>query len=102
MRMNLLAWVDFGVRFYGRFMRCRTRAEAAQAVAGAEDAERASLQHVRVDHRRRDVAVAEQLLHRPDVLPVLEEVRGEGVTERMGARGLGDARGEQSVAERLL
>jgi hypothetical protein len=36
---------------------------------------------VRVDHRRGDVAVAEKLLDRPDVVTILQEVRREGMAK---------------------
>src|SRR5690606_32447393 len=39
---------------------------------------------VRVDLRRRDVGVAQHGLERPEVRAVLEQVRGEGVPERVG------------------
>src|SRR3954447_3693375 len=41
----------------------------------------ATIQHVRVDHRRAHVLVAEELLHRADVVAVLEKVRGERVAQ---------------------
>ncbi len=47
-------------------------------VRGASDGGRTSVEHVRVDHRRADVLVAQQLLYRPDVAVALEEVRGDG------------------------
>jgi hypothetical protein len=34
--------------------------------------------------------VPEQFLHGPDVVAVLEEVRGEGVTQGVGTAALGD------------
>jgi hypothetical protein len=36
---------------------------------------RTAIQHVRVDHRRADVRVAEKLLKGSDVVPILERVR---------------------------
>jgi len=39
------------------------------------------MEDVRIDHRRRDVAVAEELLHGADVVAPLEEVRRERVAE---------------------
>ena len=42
------------------------------AVGGAAHASRATVEAVRVDHRRRDVAVAEGLLNGTDVVPVRE------------------------------
>ena len=52
-----------------------TAAEMDWDAAGrllADAARGAAVEHVRVDHRRRDVAVAEQLLHRADVVAVLQ------------------------------
>jgi len=61
-----------------------------------------SVQNVRVDHRRGNVFVAEQLLNRPDVGAIVEKVRGEGMAQRMRRRVLRDARVSQRVAERTL
>ena len=47
--------------------------------------------HVRVDHRRSDVLVAEQLLHRPNVAAVFQQVRGEGMPQRMAGHAFVDA-----------
>ena len=41
------------------------------------------LHDVRVDHRRLNVLVAEQLLHRPHIVTVLQQVCGEAVPQRM-------------------
>jgi hypothetical protein len=43
-------------------------------VDGAVHAERTAIEHVRVDHRRADVRVPEQLLHGSDVVAILEQV----------------------------
>ena len=48
----------------------------------APDAAPASVQHVAVDHGRAHVFVAEELLDSADVVPVFEEVSGEGVRHR--------------------
>ena len=40
-----------------------------------------AVRNVGVDHGRLDVLVPEELLHGADVVPGLEEVRGEGVAE---------------------
>ena len=50
-----------------------------QCVERAAHAEAAAVQDVRVDHGRADVLVAQQLLDGPDVVPGLEQVRGEAV-----------------------
>jgi hypothetical protein len=41
----------------------------------AAHAERTTIEHVRVDHRRADIRVPEQLLHGPNVVSILEQVR---------------------------
>ena len=45
-----------------------------QSVGGTSDAECSPIQHVRVDHRRADVRMAEQLLHPSNIGPILEQV----------------------------
>ncbi len=45
---------------------------------------------MRVDHGGGDVAVAEELLNGPDVLPGFEQVGGEGVSEGMTLCRLGN------------
>ncbi len=47
---------------------------------------------MRVDHRRRHIAVTEQLLDRPDVVTALEQVRRKRVAERVAAHALVDSR----------
>ena len=42
---------------------------------------------MRVDHRRRHVRVAEQLLHRADVVAGFQQVRREAVPQRVAAEG---------------
>ena len=37
------------------------------------------VQHVRVDHRRAHIAVAQQFLHRANVVASLQQMRGEGM-----------------------
>ena len=63
-----------------------------QPVGGASDAGRPAIEHVGIDHRGRHVAVAQQLLDRPDVGTVLQQMGGEGVAEGVAAGALGDAR----------
>lgn len=41
----------------------------------------AAVEHVGIDHRGREVLVAEEILNRPDVLAVLQQMRREGVRE---------------------
>ncbi len=63
---------------------------AEQSVGWASHSRHADVQHVGVNHRRRHVRVAEQLLHRADVLPVFQQVRGERVPQGVGGGVLGD------------
>ncbi len=60
------------------------------------------VENVGVDHRRRDIAVAQEFLDRPDVVTDVEEVRGERVAERMTGGKLGDAGQPCRVLERPL
>jgi hypothetical protein len=62
-----------------------------QRRAGGEDAPR---REVQIACGGREVAVAEQSLHRRQVASSLEQVGGEGVPERGDATLLGDARAE--------
>ena len=48
-----------------------------ETVRGTSHPVRTTVEDVGVDHRRADVPVAEQFLHRADVVPVFEQVRGE-------------------------
>ena len=53
----------------------RDRRLRLEAIDRAAHAKRATMKHVRVDHRRADVRVPEQLLHGSDVVPILEVCR---------------------------
>jgi len=48
-------------------------------------AERSSVEHVDVDHRRIQAAVAQQLLDRPHIDAALQQVSGEAVTQGVKA-----------------
>jgi uncharacterized glyoxalase superfamily protein PhnB len=52
-----------------------------QTVERAFHAQPARIQHVRVDHRRADIRVAEQFLHRSDVLAGFQQMRREAVAD---------------------
>src|SRR5688572_8969899 len=73
-----------------------------KAVGGAAHGSGASVEHVGVDHRRGDVAVAEELLDGPNVVAALEQVGGEGVTERVRTGTLAEARTQGSLLHRAL
>jgi hypothetical protein len=65
-----------------------------------------AVQDVRVDHRRLDAAVTQQLLHRADVVSVRQEVGGKRVSQRMAGRRLGQCglldRSPERPLDRLL
>ena len=61
---------------------------------------RGSVQDVRVDHRGADIVVTEKFLHGPDVVVVLEQVRGKGMTQGMRARALCETRGVNGFLHR--
>ena len=57
--------------------------------------------NMRIDLGGRDVDVAEHLLDRTEVRPTLEQVRGEGMPQRMRRNRLGDSRLLHVFAEDL-
>jgi len=72
----------------------------SHAVGRATNAETGSIQDMRVDHRRRDVVVAEELLHCPDVEPPsMKWVANECLTA-MGRRAFRDLAGLRMVVTR--
>ena len=62
----------------------------------------AAIEDVRVDHGRADVAVAEQLLDRADVVTVLEQMGRERVPESVASGGLRDPRAQDGFPHRAL
>ena len=57
---------------------------------------------MRVDHRGTDVTVTEELLDGPDVVVILEQVGGKGVSEGVARGKLGNARGPDGVLHGAL
>ncbi len=86
----------------GRSPEGRPRSVSEQAVGGAADARGAAVQDMGVDHRRRDVLVAEELLDGAEVAAVLEEMGGEGVAKGMAGGPLRNSRREDGSAHGLL
>ncbi len=43
-----------------------------------------------VNHRGTDISVPQELLNRPDVVSVFQQMCGEGMTQRVAARRLSD------------
>ena len=68
-------------------------------VEGAGDGERAGLEDVSVDHGGGDVLVAEQLLHSADVAALFQQMRGEGVTQGVATRALGDSGSQKRAVD---
>lgn len=91
-------------------IRCLTRIsrrEWSETIDRAFYARAATVEHVRVDHRRLDAAVTEQFLDGSDVVPAFEQVGGEGVTKRVagcgfGERGLANCRLEGTLDRTLV
>src|SRR5206468_3919395 len=63
---------------------------------------RPAVEHVRVDHRGADITVAEQLLHRANVVPVLQQVGSEAVAEGVAGRRLTDPRAQNGRPDHPL
>ena len=74
----------------------------SEPVDGAAHAERTTIEHVRVHHRRTDVRVPEQLLHGSNVVPILEQVCCEGMPECVWTRALRDAGLPRRLGDGLL
>jgi hypothetical protein len=58
---------------------------------GTRDTVRSAVENVRIDLRSANVRVPQELLHRPDVVTLVQQVRGKGVPERVGTGRLEDA-----------
>ena len=62
----------------------------SEAISRALDSPAAPVQDMGVDHRRAHVLMAQQLLDRPNIIPVLQQVGRKGVAKRMAACRFGD------------
>lgn len=62
----------------------------------------ALVEHVGVNHRGVDASESEQFLDGPDVVAILEQVRGERVPERVACHPLGDSASSRGVFHRAL
>jgi hypothetical protein len=87
-----------------RFARCRVtcRAWGLQVVGGAADGSAAAVEHVRVDHRRADIGVAEELLDSADVVARLEQLAREALAQSVWRDRLCDLRRSRSLPHRAL
>src|SRR5438552_17726963 len=73
-----------------------------QRVGRTAHAQPAPVQHMRVHHGRRNVAVAEELLHGANVVAGLEQVSRKRMPQSVTGRGLGDLRGTDGVLKPAL
>ncbi len=73
-----------------------------QPIQRARYAEAVCIQYVRVDHRRADILVAEELLHGTNVRTAFEHMRGKGMAENVRRDWLGDLRPSRTAPNRLL
>ena len=71
-------------------------------VRRASDRARAPVQNVSVDHGRADVVVAKELLDRPDVVAIFQQMGGERVAKRVTAYRFGDTRAQGRRLHRAL
>ena len=64
-------------------LRCPTSltSEGGSASSGERTSGTANFQHMRVNHRRRDVGMVEQILHGSNVVTAVEQGRRERVAE---------------------
>ena len=73
-----------------------------QKVHRALHAPAATVEDMSVDHGGLHALVPEELLHRPDVVAVYQQVRGEGVAQSVAGRQLHQPRRTGGVVEGLL
>ena len=59
-----------------------------QAIERTHDTATTAIEHVRVDHRRADVRMTQQLLHRSDVVPRFEQMVANECRSVCGVAGL--------------
>ena len=76
-------------------------------IEGTPHAAGAVTENMRTDHRRRDIAVAEQLLHGPNIMALLQKVGRKRVPERVARHpprdpGLGTGAVDGALHNRLV
>ena len=74
----------------------------SQSIARTDHPQAATIQDMRVDHRRPHVGVAKQLLHRPDIRTSLEEMRREGMAKGVTGHPFGQPGGARCLLYRPL
>jgi hypothetical protein len=101
-RVGLCEITDAAISSLPRIPVGRRRTGRGQCVEWAANAAAPDLEDVGVDHRCADVAVTEQLLDRPDVVPSLQEVGRERMTQAVRRRRLVDSSPLDGSLERPL
>ena len=61
-----------------------------QAIDRAANAAASTVEHMSVNRRRTHILVAQQLLDRPNIMPVLQQVGCKGMAKRMTGCRFGD------------
>ena len=72
------------------------------SVKRTTDGKPAAIQNMRVNHRRLDIFVTKQFLYGSDIVAILKQMRGEGMTKCMTTHWLGDASAFRSLVDRAL
>ena len=73
-----------------------------ERVERAANASPTPLEHMRVDHCRRDIRMAQPFLHRANIVSTFQQVGGEGMAKRVRSRRLGDPRCRHRLLHRPL
>ena len=67
------------------------RQRLSECIGGTPHASTAgTVENMRVNHGRFQILMAQKVLNRSNIIPVLDQVRREGVTEGMGSSGAAD------------
>ena len=80
----------------------RTSSVSSTPVDRTADSRRTTVEDVGVDHRCFDASMAQEFLDRSDIVPVFEEVGGEGMSERMASCPIGQIRFRDGVFHGFL
>ena len=77
-------------RLHGGATPCSTT--VSRRIQRAANPARVNVQDVRVNHRRRHIAMPEKLLHCSNVVPSLQQMRGKRMPERVTTHTFANAR----------
>ncbi len=75
---------------------------ASQPIRRAADTPPAAVQNMGVDHGRADVLVAQEFLHRADVVTIGQQMRGKRMPKRVPRHALRQSGLSHSLLDRLL